>query len=109
MKALGIIAIVIAGLSFFIPIYGVFTAILSTAMALLAFRSESTLAGVAIGLNLLDTAFFSPSLMIADIVNTGMEGAESAGDLYAVYVGIHFVALVVGIILAYTKKKKVAQ
>jgi|TARA_B110000967_G_scaffold161566_1_gene167763 predicted permease len=105
MKALSIIAVVLAGLSFFIPVVGVFSAMLASLLGLIAFRSESTLAGVAIGLNLLNTAFFSPSLLIAEAVNQS-ENIDSAGDLYWFYVGFHVVALVLGIILSYTKKKE---
>ena len=103
MKALSIVALVIAGLSFFIPLGGVFLAILASLMAVISFRSEATLSGVAVGLNLINTAFFSPSIVLAEGVNQ-VDGGE--GSVYFFYVGIHVVALIIGIILAMTKKKE---
>jgi hypothetical protein len=73
-------------------------------MALFAFRSEATLAGVAVGLNLVNTAFFSPSIMLTDLLVAGMESDASEGDIYIGYVGLHVIVLVVGIILSFTKK-----
>ncbi len=102
MKALAIIAIVLAGLAFFIPLVGIWAAALSSVMGLIAFRSQPTLGGVAIGLNLLDTAFFTPALLIAEGMNQAENG--SAGAVYWSWVGFHVVLLVVGIILAKTKK-----
>ena len=69
MKALSIVAIVLAGISFIIPVVGVFTAIGATLLALISFRSQATLSGIAIGLNIINTAFFSPSLLIAEAGN----------------------------------------
>ena len=103
MRALSIVALVVAGLSFFIPIGGVFLAILASLMAVISFRSEATLSGVAVGLNLINTAFFSPSIVIAEGAN---QVADGEGSVYFFYVGIHVVALIVGIILAMTKKEE---
>ena len=102
MKALSIVAVVIAGIAFFIPVFGVWMAVLSSVMGLIAFRSSTTLSAVAVGLNLANTAFASPSLLLAEAVN--IEDGGSAGAIYWTYVGIHVVILVVGIILAKTKK-----
>ena len=103
MRALSIVALVVAAISFFIPIGGVFLAILASLMALISFRSESTLSGIAIGLNLINTAFFSPSIVIAEGAN---QAGGGEGSIYFVYVGIHVVALIIGIILAMTKKEE---
>ena len=102
MKALSIIAIVLAGISFIIPLVGVFTAIVASLLALISFRSQATLSGIAIGLNIISTAFFSPSLLIAEGVNQA--DGQAAGELYWAYVGIHLVALAIGGALAYFKK-----
>lgn len=102
MKALAIVAVVLAGISFFIPVIGVFSAMVASVLAVIAFRSQATLSGVAVGINIVNTAFFSPSLLIAEGANQ-MDGG-AAGSLYWFYVGFHLVLLVIGIILAYTKK-----
>lgn len=102
MKALSIVAIVLAGISFIIPVVGVFTAMLASVLALISFRSQATLSGIAIGLNTINTAFFSPSLLIAEAGNQ-MDGG-GAGELYYFYVGFHVLILIIGGALAYFKK-----
>jgi hypothetical protein len=102
MKALSIVAIVLAGISFIIPVVGVFSAMGASLLAIISFRSEATLSGVAIGLNIINTAFFSPSLLIAEGMNQ-VDG-QVAGELYWFYVGFHLVLLAIGGALAYSKK-----
>lgn len=102
MKALSIVALVLAGISFIIPVIGVFSAMLATVLAVISFRSQVTLSSIAIGLNIINTAFFSPSLLIAEGVNQ-MEGGD-VGTLYWFYVGFHLVFLAIGGALAYFKK-----
>jgi len=104
MKALSIVAVVLAGLAFFIPLVGVWVALFSSVMALIAFRSETTLSAVAVGLNLTNTAFFTPALLIAEGLNQMENGTSSAGAIYWGWVGLQAFILVVGIILASTKK-----
>ena len=58
--------------------------------------------GIAIGLNIINTAFFSPSLLLAEGMNQ-VDG-QAAGELYWFYVGFHLVILVIGGALAYFKK-----
>lgn len=103
MKALAITALVITGISFIIPVFGVFISLFTSVLALISFRSEATLSGITVGLNLVKTAFLSPSIAIAAVAAEGTDG--SGGSLYAFYVGWHVVALVLGIVLAVTKKK----
>ncbi len=104
MKALSIVAVVLAGISFIIPVVGVFTAIFASVLALVSFRSQATLSGIAIGLNLINTAFFSPSILLAEGVNAMENGDAAVGAIYWTYVGIHVVALIIGGALAYFKK-----
>ena len=59
MKALAIIALVFAGLSIFIPVGGVFLAMLCGVFALISFRSQTTLSGITFGINIINTAFLS--------------------------------------------------
>mgnify|MGYP000298847107 CR=1 FL=1 len=102
MKALSIVALVLASISFIIPVIGVFSAMIATLLAVISFRSQATLSGIAIGLNILNTAFFSPSLLLAEGMNQVDGGA--AGTLYWFYVGFHVVFLVIGGALVYFKK-----
>ena len=53
-------------------------------------------------MNIINTAFFSPSLLIAEAGNQ-MDG-QAAGELYWFYVGFHLVILAIGGALAYFKK-----
>tara|TARA_Y100001935_G_scaffold128980_1_gene106959 strand:- start:662 stop:1021 length:360 start_codon:yes stop_codon:yes gene_type:complete len=116
MKALAITALVITGVSFVIPVFGVFISLFTSVLALISFRWEATLSGITVGINLVKTAFLSPSLVVAaaavasDEITSG-ESIEAAGatgaSLYYFYVGWHVVILVIGIILAMTKKKTV--
>ena len=102
MKALAIVALVLASISIFVPVMGVFTAMGASVLALISFRSQATLSGIAIGLNIINTAFFSPSLLLAEGMNQ-VDG-QTAGELYWFYVGFHLVILVIGGALAYFKK-----
>ena len=40
MRALAIVAVILAGISFIIPIIGVFSAMIASVMALISFRSQ---------------------------------------------------------------------
>ena len=99
MKALAIIAVIFAGLSIFIPFGGIWLAMFCSVLALISFRSETTLSGVAFGINIVNTAFLSPSLVISDVISSaGEEAATEAGDLYFFYVGFHLVLLLVAVV-----------
>lgn len=102
MKALAIVALVLASISFIIPVVGVISAMVASLLAVISFRSQATLSGIVIGLNIINTAFFSPSLLIAEAGNQ-MDG-QAAGELYWFYVGFHLVILAIGGALAYFKK-----
>lgn len=65
-KVFGIIAIVLAGLSFIIPIYGIFLAcFVATPLVLLSLKDGLTFGYIAGGLNIANIGFLSPSLAIA--------------------------------------------
>lgn len=104
MKAISIVALVVAALSFFIPVFGVFTAMAASLLAVISFRWEATLSGIAVGLNIVNTAFFTPSLLLSSMDMSDEFGSEGAGELYYFYVGFHVVLLIIGIILSFTKK-----
>jgi len=112
MKALAITALVFAGLSIFIPVGGVIIAIVCSVLALIAFRSQPTLAGITFGIDIINTAFLSPSIVAADLTSSSginsaageVIGATSeipqteSGEVYAFYVGTHIVLLLVAVI-----------
>ena len=104
MKALAIVALVITGISFIIPVYGVFISLGTSFLAVISFRSEPVLSGITVGLNLVKTAFFSLSIGAA-VLAAELAEPGSGSMIYWGYVGFHVVALVLGIVLAMTKKK----
>lgn len=60
-------------------------------LALISFRSQPTLSGIAFGINIVNTAFLSPSLVLSDVSSSNTE----AGEIYWFYVGFHLVLLVI--------------
>ena len=102
MKALAIVAMIFAIISIFIPVFGVFLAMLVSVLALISFRSEPIFSGVAFGVNIISTAFLSPSIVATDIISsteteTGAAATEG-GSVYLFYVGFHVVLLIIAII-----------
>ena len=108
MKALAIVALVFASLSIFIPVGGIYLAMLCSVMALITFRTQSTLAGVTFGINIINTAFLSPAIVLSDMHASGTLdlGAEAvatipqkeSGDVYWVFVGFHLAIFTIAII-----------
>ena len=98
MKALAIIALVFASLSIFIPIGGVFIAMLCSIMALISFRSQPTLSGITFGLNIINKAFLSPSIVISDAASSTASSPSDAGEIYWAYVGFHISLLIISAI-----------
>ena len=94
MKAIAILALVFASLSIFVPVGGVFIAMLCSVLALISFRSQPTLSGIAFGLNIISTAFLSPSIVFTDVTSVD----TAPGEIYWFYVGFHVVFLVVALI-----------
>ncbi len=109
MKALAIIAVVFAGLSIFIPLVGIFLAMFCSVLALMTFRSQSTLSGITFGLNIISTAFLSPSLMVAEAFNSSKSSevevmsattqipSSTSGGIYLFYVGFHIALFFIAI------------
>jgi len=95
MKALAIIAMIFAIVAIFIPVVGVFLALLCSVLALISFRTEPTFAGVTFGVNIINTAFLSPSILAQDVISSSLNGATAAGAVYWFYVGFHVVLLLV--------------
>lgn len=89
MKAIAIIALIFAALSIFVPVGGIFIAMFCSVLALISFRSQPTISGVAFGINIVNTAFLTPSLVLTDISSSTTE----TGEIYWFYVGFHLVLL----------------
>ena len=106
MKALAIVALIFAALSIFIPVGGIYIPLLCSLMALIVFRSQTTLSGVTFGINIINTAFLSPILVMSDmhasgeldINNSALSATRESGDLYWSFLGIHLFLLSVSII-----------
>ena len=106
MKALAIITLIFGSLSIFIPVGGVFIAMLCSFMAMISFRSQPTVSGITFGINIINTAFLSPSIMLADASSSGALDLGSAsssaptgtGDIYWFYVGFHLVLFAIALI-----------
>ena len=65
-KVFGILAIVLAGLCFIIPVYGVILAcFVGTPLVLMSLKDGLMFGYIAGGLNVINIAFLSPSLAIA--------------------------------------------
>lgn len=65
MKALAIVALVLAGLSFIIPFGAYFTVVSGLMAAVAVGQGITVLSGVTVGLNILNILFFSPMLWMA--------------------------------------------
>lgn len=106
MKALSIVALVFGALSIFIPLGGVFIAMICSVMAMISFRAQPTLSGITFGINIINTALLSPSIMFADAASSGaidMGAASSsvateAGSVYWFYVGFHLVLFGIAVV-----------
>ena len=95
-KVFGILAVVVAGISFVIPIIGVFLAcFLGTILVALSLKDGAVLGYVAGGLNVINVAFLSPSVMLA---------ASAEGNyVYYFYVGF----AILGPVLLFLLNRKV--
>ena len=65
-KVFGILAVVVAGISFIVPVIGVYLAcFVGTPLVLLSLKDGVILGYVAGGLNIINIAFLSPTLVVA--------------------------------------------
>ena len=106
MKALAIIALVFGAISILIPVGGVFIAMFCSVIALITFYKCPTLSGVTFGLNILSTAFLTPSIAITAV--SMQQNGENGVGLYWFYVGFHIVLFILAIIISIIMKKKAA-
>ena len=64
-KVMGILSIVLAGISIFIPVIGVYLTVVSAILAALSYGKSALLGYIAIGVNFLSLFFLSPLLWVA--------------------------------------------
>ena len=85
MKALGIVAIVVSAIAVVIPVFGAsWLPLIAGIMAVIAVREEHVLAFVALGVNVVNVAFLSPSLKLVDAAcEVGNEMADAFNELSA--------------------------
>lgn len=101
MKALAILALIFGSLSIFIPLGGVIIAMFCSVIAMITFRSEPTLSGVTFGINIINTAFLTPSLMLTEVIALGSASASAPTELsgiYWAYVGLHLVMFTIAVV-----------
>ncbi|ORF47093.1 hypothetical protein B5799_13730, partial [Gilliamella apicola] len=91
--SLSIIALIFSALSIFIPVMGIYIAIICSIFALITFCKEPTISGITFGINIISTAFLSPTL------------ALTAG-LYIFFVGFHIVLMLIAFIILFVLKRK---
>jgi len=78
---------------------------LCSLFALITFRSQPTLSGITFGINIINTAFLSPSIILSDASSSGKLELENSvtsaptesGEIYWFYVGFHLVLLIVAL------------
>ena len=120
MKALGIVAIVVASISIVIPVFGAtYLPIIAGIMAVIAVREEHVLAFVALGINVVNVAFLSASIRLADAAcgalsdyNDVMSDYGYSTDvscdgsgMFLTWMGINLVLLAAGVGLYLMNKK----
>ena len=99
-KVFGIIAVVVAGISFIIPVMGVFLAcFLGSILVALSLKDGAMLGYIAGGLNIINVAFLSPSVAIAS-------AASGGASLYFFYVGFAILGPVLLFVLNKQANKK---
>jgi hypothetical protein len=108
MKALGIIAMIFAIVAIFVPVIGPYLTIICGLLAAFAAGPGLTFGAVAIGVNILNVAFLSPSLwLIAGAAEADAQGSGSDVllGMGIVFIGVQVVAAVV-LVIAHSIWKK---
>ena len=122
MKALGIVAIVVASIAIIVPVFGAtWLPIIAGIMAVIAVRAQHVLAFVALGINVINVAFLSASIRAADFLCDGADAFNSAlseftgdygsvdvdcgGGVFWTYMGINLVLAAVAVGLHFMNKK----
>lgn len=96
MKALGIIAMIFAIIAVFVPVIGPYLTIVCALLAAFAAGPGITFGAVAIGVNILNVMFLSPSLWIV----AGASEAQTAGSGASVLLGMAVVLIGIQLLAA---------
>lgn len=111
MKALGIVAMILAIVSIFVPVVGPYLTLICALLAAFAAGEGLTFAIVAIVLNILNVVLLSPSLMVvagaAEIESVGL-GSQLLAGMAVVFIGAQVVAAIILTIVHMMWKKKQA-
>lgn len=109
MKALGITAMIFAIVAIFVPIVGPYLTVVCALLAAFSAGIGITFGAVAIGINLLNVIFLSPSLWLmagaAETENAG-SGSNVLLGMGVFFIGIQIVAAVILILMHMFWKKK---
>jgi len=112
MKALGIIAMIFAVIAIFVPIVGPYLTIVVALFAAFSAGPGLTFGAVAIGINIINVIFLSPSLWAtAGLAEAGEAGT---GDAVLAGMGVFFIGtqIIAGVVLIiihkFWKKKQTA-
>ena len=112
MKALGIIAMILAIVSIFVPVVGPYLTLICALMAAFAAGEGLTFGIVAIVLNLINVTLLSPSLMVvagaAEIDSAGT-GSQLLAGMAVIFIGAQIVAAIVLTIIHLMWKKRQAK
>lgn len=84
MLAFAIIAFILSGFAVIMPFFGVYMAMLSSVLALVSFRSQLGLSGAAFLINMVNTAFLSPSFFIQTVASEAKGTADTLLNLFGV-------------------------
>ncbi len=109
MKAIGIIAMIFAVISIFIPVIGPYLTIVCAILAAFAAGPGITFGAVAIGVNILNVAFLSPSLWItagASEVEHAGSGSDVLLGMGIVFIGAQVVSAIILIMFHKRWKRK---
>lgn len=111
MKALGITAMIFAIVSIFVPVVGPYLTIVCALLASFSAGPGITFGAVAIGVNILNVSFLSPSLwLMAGVAESETQGSGSNVllGMGVIFIGIQIVAaaILIGIHIMWKKKQK---
>lgn len=82
MLAVAVIAFMLSGFALF-PYIGIYVAMLSSVLALISFRAHTGLSGAAFMVNLVNTAFLSPTIFIQAMVSQDKADAGTSSPFIA--------------------------
>lgn len=109
MKALAIVAVVVAGIAVVVPVFGgTYLPVIAGIMAVIAVKEQHVLSFVALGINVVNVAFLSWSLYVihegCKIASAFDSGCGVLGNFWT-WMGLNLVLLAAGVGLHLMNKK----